>query len=247
MKMTLSLARITLGTLFLATPFSSSANELAPTSDALISIQGDVGWNMGLQLQNGRREWVDGAQTLSADTRKLGVRGGVRLAKIMHIWGEVGVMEAEFTEEKGDGGLAWGVGGGLSIIEYVIRQSPVLGKQEVIALEVEASYRRSESGFDKQDLKWNDTRIAPLFVYRVDQRSAVLWRPYQPTGYVWRMGPLYNRTDGSFGEMDLEEKNEFGALVGVDVRFHSGWMARLEMQWLDSSDREWTLGVHRYF
>lgn len=232
-----------------ASCLSVSANEMGATSQPLVSIEGQRGWNTGVRLQWERRQWLIDELTQNVEARRLTGRLGVRVLPFLHVWGEAGVVEVERwdTNEKKTG-FAWGVGGGASVFEYVINRSPVVGVKESVGIDVEALYRVSDVNFgEERELKWKDARIQPMFVYRLNLRGEHTWRQYEPNGYVLRGGPVYARVTGEDAEESLRERNEFGALLGIDVRWLSGWMTRFEVTWFDGSDREWSLAVHRFF
>ncbi len=258
------------------------ADEMGPTSDALVSLEARSGWNMGARLQFDRRRLTTNGGELDLDVMQGFFRAGVRIAPFLHIWGEAGAARTDHSlfisgepaagdpavrsrlELDGGTGFAWGIGAGASVFEYVIRRSPVVGRKESIAVEIDAIYRVAESDFDVEtvdasagpdggsateniDLKWKDARIAALFVYRLNQAGDNLWRPYEPTGYALRSGPVFSRVTGDFGEDSVREKNDFGALFGFDVRWESGWMGRFDVTWFSGNDREIAVGVHRFF
>ncbi|GEM_PF-2338534 len=173
---------------------------------------------------------------------------------------------------KGSSGLVWGAGAGLSIFEYVLRSSPVFGHQESLALDLLGTYRVAQSDLpalrrfrydpatadyipdpgaagDGSDirLRWKDARIAALFIYRLNRKAEVVWRGYEPTSYALRGGPLYMRTTGTYGGANVREAHDFGAWLGFDARFPSGWLGRVDVQLMHDDDREVALSVHRFF
>lgn len=173
---------------------------------------------------------------------------------------------------KGSAGLVLGGGMGVSVFEYVLRSSPVFGHQESLALDLLGTYRVGQSDLpalrrfrydpgtesyvpdlsstdDEGDLRlrWKDARLAALFVYRLNRKAEVVWRGYEPTGYALRGGPLYVRTTGTYGGVNLREAHDFGAVLGFDARYPSGWLGRVDVQWMNTDDREVTLSVHRFF
>ena len=243
-------------------PGTAAAGEMGPTTQPLVRLEGD-GWNLGGRLEMGRRSLRTGEELLKLDTRSLVFRAGARPLPFLHVWGQAGVAEADRLDADGSAGLAWAVGAGAALFEYVIKESPVVGVQESIGLELHAFYRVSTSDLppvvaeteadaasglqEDLELTWKDARVLPLFVYRVNRLGTALWRPYEPTGYLLRGGPVYARTTGDYGDASLREDGDFGAVLGFDVRFDSGWMGRVEMTWFGGSDRELALGVHRYF
>ena len=283
--------RLTGMAVWLVWTVGSWGGEMQPTAGALIELDRTPGWNLGPNLLIGQRAYEVGDEALSVDLRNITVRLGFRPMTALHVWGEMGVGQADRRgrmtdpisgdatgdqrlEEDGNGsaGLVWAVGGGLAVFEYVLRTSPMFGHQESLALDLMASYRVSESDLpplrvlrfdaaaedfvpdpaveraaDDATLRWKDTRVAALFAYRLDRQADVSWRGYEPTGYALWGGPVYARTTGSYARRSLREAHDFGAWFGFDVRFPSGWLGQVGLQWMNDNDREIALSVLRYF
>lgn len=249
--------------------------DMRPTTHSVIHLEQTSGWNLGARFQVDRRRLDVDGEELALDVRHAYFRLGARLLPFLHAWGEAGVAGADRQDADGSSGFAWGVGAGASLFDYVIRKSPVVGPQETISIEAEALYRVAESelpprriwvldenaqGEDRYverladpeqdediDLTWKDARIAALFVYRLNRMGDRIWRPYEPTGYAVRGGPVYARTTGDYGTKSVRERNDFGAQFGFDIRLDSGWMFRTDLTWFNGNDRELSLGVHRFF
>jgi len=260
---------VLLGAVILLPGGGVGADELGPTTRALLRVENQPGWNMGARVQVDRRQLMLDEQLLEIDGMRGAVRFGVRLLPFLHIWGEAGTVQADRIDADGSTGLAWGGGAGATLFEYVLRSSPVFGPQEVLGVELHAAYLSAESrqvlprpgapldgvvaapvataDGERIDLEWRDTRLMPLFVYRLNRLGDRIWRGYEPTGYVLRAGPVYARTTGTFADMALRERNDFGALFGADIRFSDGWVGQMAVSWFGASDREVSLGIQRYF
>ncbi|MEX2607028.1 MAG: hypothetical protein WD708_06750 [Kiritimatiellia bacterium] len=147
------------------------ASEMQATSAALLTLDPPRGWNAGLILEAGSRTMETPGQPIKLNTRGAMIRVGYRIQPAVHLWGEVGVSQAdrrgragaavhqnpeaaegeqadhqsvsEWYEDDGDGetGLAWGMGAGVLLVDFHLRTSPVLGVRESLAFELNASYR----------------------------------------------------------------------------------------------------------
>lgn len=227
---------------------SAQAQRMEPATEPVVAIESPGGLSAGLRAQWDRREFKVGeARPLSLDLTHIVARLGADLAPFAHAWVEAGMMQAEGIADEGEAGLEWAVGGDLNALEYVIRKSPVVGKREWLGLNLAASYRQQESNFDERDLRWNEIRLLPYLKYGQNLAGEDGWRPYHPDGMLLRLGLAMVRADGEYGSKDLEENRNFGALFGVDLRWHSGWVTRLDVLLFGSEEREVSLGISRFF
>jgi len=225
-----------------------SADQMLATESALVRVVEEPGWNMGARLHFDRRQYDTDAARVDTDIRQLVARLGIRLAPSLHVWGDLGAAEADVESNRGGAGLVWGIGAGLSVFEYAMQASPVVGSKELLSLEIEGSYRDAESDFNEdRTLTWQDARVATIIAYRINSLGEQEQRPFDPSGYALRAGPVYTRVSGEFDGTDFEHTNEFGALFGADIRMNSGWLVRAEFIWLGRDNREFSLGAHRYF
>ncbi len=241
--------------------------ELTPVSGSLLELNRTGGWNLGARLQFDRRK-LDLGDDAELDLEVLHgvVRLGAQVFPFLHIWTEAGAVQADRVDADGRSGLVWAVGGGATLFQYHIRHSPVFGGLETVAISLEGSYRVGRSSLpidpdtlttdpapaaitsdDDLDLKWKDLRLVPVFSYRLNRQADVIWRGYEPTGYVLRAGPVYSRTTGTYGSDRIRENRDFGILVGADVRFPSGWIGRMDWLQFHPEDREVSIGVIRFF
>ena len=235
-------------------------SELTPVSGSILELDRADGWNLGARIQLDRRKLLL-PENADLDIEALHgvVRLGAQILPFLHLWTEAGTVRADRVDADGSAGLVWAVGGGATLFQYHIRRSPVFGGLETIGIALEGSYRVARSslphGPDSEaadtdedlDLTWKDTRLGPVFSYRLDRRADVIWQGYEPTGYVLRAGPVYTRTTGTYGTERIREDHAFGVLFGADVRFPSGWIGRLDWLQFHPDDREVSLGIFRFF
>jgi len=258
----------------------------------------DTPWSLRGSLELGSRRFAADAERLELDVRRFTVGGSAQVAYATYVWGEVGAVEVdargragasgEFPvagsddetapaspwfeqDQKGDTGLAWGVGAGVILMQAVIDESPVLGLLETLRLEVQISHRRARSDLpaarrfvrdpatgvaepapgytagDKEELSWSDTRLTPMVVYSRNNRTDQERASFDPTGYSLHVGVSLYRTRADYGSMSFDDDSGVGLELGSDLRLPSGWIGRLHGSLLDSSNREIALSVIRRF
>lgn len=224
------------------------AQRLEPTTSALIDLSGPSGWSTELRLQRDRRQFLlDGGDVLDIRADHVVFRLGAQVAPFMLLWAETGIDRAEIAGKKGDMGLEWAVGGHLKLLEYILSETPVVGKTEGLSLELDVGYRSCESRFPERRLRWADLRIIPVVAYRRDRIGEYRWHHAEPSGVVMRGGLVFNRTTGSFDSTDLEEKGDFGAMAEVSLRWHEGWMTNMRGVFFGREEREISIGVGLHF
>lgn len=230
------------------------------------------------RLEQGKRQLSGGTATRTFDTRRITAGLSVRLAPSLYGWSEAGISQAQIrgrigptleqtspedgstqqisswfeADRKGDPGLAWGIGGGLQLLDVLLKESPVLGPREWIQLELQISHRQSRSDLpagpsDDETLRWADTRLTPMLIYTRDQRSDPTLASFSPTGYSLRAGISLYRTRGKLGPRSFETEDGIGFELGSDLRLRSGWTCRLQALWLDTSNRETSLALLKRF
>jgi len=228
-------------------PFSSG-QELEPTVAPLIRIGEPSGWSTELRLQRDSREFAVGAEdVMDVQIDHLVFRLGARVLPFLQGWVEAGTVRAEQTARRGEAGFEWAVGGHVKVLEYVLSSSPVLGTTQGLSLEVNGSYRAASSEFPGAQLKWSDTRIIPAVAYTHNRLGEYRWHHAEPSGLVMRGGLVFNSTSGDFGDEDLEENRDFGAMASVDLRWESGWLTRLRGVFFGQDERELSISVGRHF
>lgn len=227
---------------------SSSGQELEPTVSPLIRIEKPSGWSVELRLQRDSREFAMGENDLlDLQIDHLVFRLGARILPFLQGWAEAGTVRAEQTAHKGESGFEWAIGGHIKVLEYVLSNSPVLGTTQGLSLEVNGSYRSASSEFPGAQLTWSDVRIIPAVAYVHNRLGEYRWHHAEPSGLVMRGGLVFNNIRGDFGDVDLEENRDFGAMASVDLRWESGWLTRLQGVFFGQEERELSISVGRHF
>ena len=227
---------------------SSSGQELEPTVSPLIRIGQPSGWSTELRLQRDSREFALGDEDLlDVQIDHLVFRLGARILPFLQGWAEAGTVRAEQTGRKGEAGFEWAIGGHVKVLEYVLAESPVLGTTQGLSLELNGSHRVASSEFPGARLTWSDTRIIPAVAYTHNRLGEYRWHHAEPSGLVMRGGLVFNRTRGDYGDADLEENRDFGAMASVDLRWESGWLTRLRGVFFGREERELSISVGRHF
>lgn len=261
------------------------------TTGSLFKLEGPrSGWNTGVRLELGKREAAFSDETWALDTRRVTARVGHRVTAASHVWGEVGIALVDrrgragaadpdqtdsvspWIEEDsaGESGLAWGLGGSLVLLEAVLQNSPVLGPQEWLSLELEASYRIGHSDLhpllhrvwdptqqrhvsvegsaeqNTEEFSWRDLKFGPMLVYRKETITDPGRASFLPTGYVVRGGIQFVQSQYTYQDLK-EEEGTVGVELGAELRLNSGWMCRLDASWLGATNREVALSLVRYF
>ncbi|MCC5845080.1 MAG: hypothetical protein JJU05_12590 [Verrucomicrobia bacterium] len=254
---------------------SAAAVELQDAETALFRLDPETHWTVFGRLEQGKRQVSQRSGTLTLDTRRITAGITARLLPGAYGWSEVGISQAEVRgrigptlehmdeegvthqvsawsepDRKGDPNLAWGIGGGLLLLDAILKESPVLGPREWVQLELQASYRVARSDLpaaDDDTLRWADSRITPMLIYIRDQRGDPTLASFSPTGYTLRAGISLYRSRADLGRTSFETENGVGFELGSDLRLRSGWICRLQASWLDSSNRETSLAILRRF
>ena len=250
--------------LMAAASLCPGANEarLEPTSGALFTVGEQSGWQAGLRLGRGRREFAlepeaadaDGSveDVLEVDVEVLLFRAGLTPLPFLNLWAEAGTTRVEQrTDDRGDDrggtGLAWGGGATLRLLDLPLETSPVIGLQKAFSLGVDVSYRSRESNFDDRDFQWNDIRVYGRASYLHNRTGDVRWFTYEPDGVAVHGGPVYVSSEGDYGETSIEERRDFGLRLQFDLLWSSGWTAGLDGTFLGGDERAYSLRLMRNF
>jgi hypothetical protein len=246
--------------LLLAAPFCPGAEgaRLEPTTGALFTAGQQSGWQAGLRLGRGRREFAlepDAADAngsvedvLELNVEVLLFRAGLTPLPFLNLWAEAGTTRVELmTDDQGDTGLAWGGGATLRILDLPVETSPVIGQKKAFSLGVDVSYHARESNFDDRDFHWNDLRVYTRASYRHNRTGDARWFTYEPDGVAVHGGPVYVHSAGDYGETSIEERRDFGLRLQFDLLWASGWTAGLDGVFLGSDERAYSLRMMRNF
>lgn len=263
-----------LGT-FLFALTSASAVELQDAEKALFRLDPENHWTVFGRLEQGKRHVSQRSNSLTLDTRRVTAGITARLLPGAYGWSEVGISQAEVRgrigptleqvdeegithqvsawsepDRKGDPNLAWGIGGGMLLLDAILKESPVLGPREWVQLELQASYRVARSDLpaaNDDTLRWADFRLTPMLIYIRDQRGDPTLASFSPTGFTLRAGISLYRSRTELGRSSFETEDGIGFELGSDLRLRSGWICRLQASWLDASNRETSLAILRRF
>jgi len=225
--------------------FAQADPEVSTTPSAMIELSRPSGWFFGLHGGIGRRQVVDvdGGDALEMDTTRIVALAGFRLLPFLALAAEAGVADADLEGTDGEYGFSWGARGRLNLAEYVIEESPIVGKKRSVGIGVEAAYSRNASNHDS-DFEWTELHVAPVVSYQVSYLGAGHWHPYEPTGAILTFGLAYSRIDAEReGASDLEENRDFGFLARVEMGFVELWAFQVEARYFGSSDYSAEVGI----
>ena len=223
------------------------AQKLEGADTALVRLDRPGGATIGLRLETGMREFTYREDVLEVDLLHVLARAGGNLAPFLNLWGEAGWMRAETEpDETGEGGLEWGVGADVKILEYVIKSSPVVDRKEAFSVGLTLAYRGLGSNFDDRDFEWNEFRVNPAIAYTRDLAGEIR-RPYQPSAVAARVGVLYLNAEGDYGADKVEENRDFAFTCGFDLLGESGWVTRIGVVLFGTQEREFSLAAMYHF
>jgi len=221
--------------------------KLEGTSRALVSIRPTAGWSAGARFQMDRRKFKIGEETMDLDINHMVGHIGYRVLPFVHLLAEAGASHADWVQREGERGFEWAVGADVSVLEHLIRESPVVGRKQSIAIGATVRYRHAESNFGDADFDWSELRVAPSISYTVNRRGEVLHYTFEPISAKVRAGVAFCSVDGEYGDQDVEQDRDFGLVVGADLLANEGWTLQIEGTFFGSSDNEVGVGVGYYF
>lgn len=227
----------------------AAAERIEAGTRAVFRVGDEVRWSAGLHGGFDRREFDAAAGRRRYDLRRLRVRLGLDMLQVAELWAEAGAVDVRLDEQgRRDLGNEWALGTDLHVFESVIVASPVLGRVEWIGLSLTGSYRRSNVGIaDDETLDWRERRGGAVVRYGRHERDPEdLMRSPVVTGQVIRAGLIATRVHGAHGGARITDSNNTGLLLGADLLWRSGWVARIETL-LMGSENEVQLAVSRFF
>jgi hypothetical protein len=219
----------------------------APDEAALTTIQGSD-WNFGVYFQSDNREIRFQDADVLMEGQHAMARVGYKVLPFLQIYVDGGWYQGQLDEERGSGGSTLAAGASASLAEYVIKASPVLGRQQTFTLLVSGDMSQSQSSVsDRGDLTWHEYRLMPTVRYLRNLEGPDNWHPYQPTGVALQGGPVFTRLDGDVNGESLEGKQDIGFFLGLDMRMGGGWNLNFNSAWYGANDRTLRLGAGFYF
>lgn len=282
-----------LGITFGLGPGNAFSQEMQETDGAVFRLSpGETRLTAAARLELGSREFRQPENTWDVKTQRATVRMSTQVLPATYIWGEFGGSNAQirrpegdlpgfdpeapsdpdspadFTghskDIKGDAGPAWGLGLGINLVEFILKESPVLGPLETFRLELQAIHRVSrsdlappqwnppENGMDsaqpaKQTVEWIDSSVGILAIYSNNLSTDPTRPTFAPLGYAVRGGIRYSRDQTKSSYWTFESDRQFGVELGTDLHLRKDWLFRIEGLWLGSNQREAAFSVIRMF
>jgi hypothetical protein len=229
--------------------WAEPAHITTPDQSALETVQAE-GWSFGVYLQSDKR----GMQIQETDSLLEGehvmARLGYKILPFLNAYLDAGWFQAQLGEDKGSGGASMAVGVSASLAEYVIDDSPVLGRKQTFAFLVSAQAEQSRSSLrDSGDLTWREYQIIPSVRYLKNMDDSGNWRPYQPTGVAMQGGIIFSRQDGDLDGGSIESKRNagLGLFLGLDMRMAQGWIMTINGFFYSANDHTLSAGTCFYF
>jgi len=238
-----------LAVVLVVVPMSRAEPKIGSPSRSLVTLDDPAGWTIGVRAQFDTRAFDTGTDDLDIDITHLVARMGYSLTPFASLYAEAGTSyaEQENENEEGERGLEWAALLEVSLVEYVMRESPVVGRQETLSLATTVSYRQSESNFDDVDFSWNELSVVPTVSYTLNRRVEAIGHAYEPNGARARIGLLFATIDGEYGNEDVEEDRNFAFVAGADLLSSAGWVLGIDAAFYGSSDRTLSLGLQYNF
>ena len=224
---------------------ASAQGRMGQPAEALVTLERSPGWTVGIRHQIGRRDFRADSTDLDVDIVHTVGKLGYSVLPFLRAEVEVGYCRAEQVEMGIDGerGVEWSGRVCANLLEHVLQASPVVGKQHYVNFGVTAAYTQSESNFREIDFSWSEILVTPTLTYVADRGPVPAGLIYEPTGAALRSGLSFSGVDGDYGNEVVEGARDFGVLLGADVRWSSGWLARLDCTFFGKRDHTLSLGL----
>lgn len=218
----------------------------APERGALLEIDDHHRGAVGLRADLGKREIVfqDDDAVTDLHSRALVIEGAYDPLPWFGARAEIGWIQADLGEEDdGEGGIQWGAGLDLNLVERILSGSPAAPRKRALTLNVLSFYRHHTSNRSGGDLDWRELSVEPAIVYAVNQRSDLIDKRGIGDRYTLRAGLAFSDISGSFGETDLEEERNFGAVFGCSAGFLNNVSLTLNLKYYSGSDTQLGLAI----
>jgi len=202
--------------------------KLRVPSEPLIRLSKPTGWTAGIRGQQESRKFRTGGELLETDISRVVGRLGYSFSPSVQGILELGWLRAEQKHQKGEGGLDIGLGLNTYLLEYVINESPVVGKKQMVGVEIELLLTHAGSNFAEQEFDWTEFTASPCITYAANRKGDLLFHPYQPIGIGARAGLVYAAVDGDYGSNSARENRDFGFVVGCDFLSLNGWLTQIK-------------------
>ena len=221
-----------------ASTHAQTQGKLLPESRPLFAVTDPGGASIMFLYRADRRQFKGPDTGLDVDSQHAALRAGYVVGGFLQPWAQLGWAQADHRDESGDGGIEWSVGATALLLEHALRVSPVVGNQESLRLELDASYEQAESDFENEDFRWSEFNLVPSVRYTRNNAGDSLRQAYHPASVSLQLGLVWSSMDGDYGDTALSERNSLGYLAATDILLGSGWVARLSGTFFDTNDRK---------
>jgi hypothetical protein len=188
-----------------------------------------------VKAEIGKRDLVCDNVVSSMDKTRFTAGIAVDIMPFLGLSAEAGISQAELdlSNDKGSYGFSWGVGADVNIFEFIISDSPVIGKRQWLQFRANAKIESNQSNFPGIDFSWYEYKIIPSIVYNQNLKTAVNTKSSQPMAVALEIGLIFSEIDGEAKnidddtKIDFSEESNIGVLAGVAFLAKSDWIGRI--------------------
>jgi hypothetical protein len=211
------------------------AETINQTDTPLFRFIGDQPFAFNVKAEIGARDLVHDNLTSSMDKTRFTAGIDVDVMPFLGLSAEAGVSQAEldFNNDKGSYGFTWGLGADINLFEFLISESPVIGKMQWIQLRVNAKMESNESNMPGVDFSWYEYKVIPSIIYNKNLKMALNAKSSQPMAIALELGLIFSEIDGKAKniddgtKIDFSEEANIGVLVGVAFLAKNDWIGRI--------------------
>ncbi len=224
---------VTFCTLFLGCSlFSDIINQ---TDTPIFRFTENQPFAFNVKAEVGTRDLVSDNVVSSMDKTRFTAGIDLDILPFLGLSAEAGISQAELdlSNDKGSYGFSWGVGADLNIFEFIISDSPVIGKKQWLQFRANAKIESNESNFPGVDFSWYEYKIIPSIIYNQNLKTALNAKFSQPMAVALEIGLIFSEIDGKAKniddgtKIDFSEEANIGFLVGVAFLAKNDWIGRI--------------------
>lgn len=212
------------------------------TDTPLFRFEGDQPFAFCLKAEIGSRDLVHNDASVSMDKIRYTAELAVDVLPFMGIFAEAGVAQAKIYNNNTDGsyGFTWGFGANFNLLEFLISESPVVGKKQWLQLRVHAKVESNESNMSGADFSWYEYKVIPSIIYNNNLKTKVNIKSSQPMAIATEIGLIFSKIDGKAepfdaDKIDFSEADNIGVLLGVAFLGKNDWIYRVNGELYGSS------------
>jgi len=219
-----------------ATPASAAPYGHSDTAEHYLYRPADLTqWSLGLLYSYSQRDIRYGATTERLRTTKQMVRVGADIFPWLTLHGAAGA--GEFSNEVGpendDVDSSYTVGAQMRLLEYWLLEPR--SNEDRFTIEASVSYTETEgphfvAGRGTRELSYEEIQAGLTLSWVNEIQNTKFIHPWSSRLYL---GPLFSVVEGSHGSTDIEEVDDNGMVIGLDIRFTRYMSFLFEGQWWD--------------